>query len=139
MLREGVKEAELELQAAERELTEARVRQARAEACTRAAVDEVDFRLSVALVEATRWADYTFQAMQLIQQRSNHEISFQHINQTFPYLQDADCSLLLGEQEEEEEEAEDDGWSTPIERILASELTPERGLPLSAIPEEQSV
>lgn len=71
--------------------------------CTQEAVEELEFKVSVALAEAEKWTDYTYQAIQYIQRKSNNEVSLQNINRTFPYLKNADCSLIM------EEEDEDDG------------------------------
>ena len=48
--------------------------------CTKEALDDLEFKLSVALAEAEKWTDFTYQTMQYIQRRSNNEVSFQNIN-----------------------------------------------------------
>ena len=51
--------------------------------------------------EAEKWTDMTYQLMQFIQQRSNQQITFRQINQTFPYLKNVDESLVVEQQPEE--------------------------------------
>ena len=64
--------------------------------------------MAVGVAEAAKWTDYTYQVMQFIQQTSNNEVSFQHINDAFPYLKGADCSLIEQEEDDKYDEFEED-------------------------------
>jgi len=68
----------------------------------------------VATEESARWTDYTYQVIQFIKE-SNSEVSFEVINNYFPYLKHTDCSLLMtidAEEDESEVMIEPDGWAT---------------------------
>ncbi len=58
------------------QIEEAKLKQAQILKCTQEGIDEIEYKLNVALNEASKWTDYTYQTMQYIQQRSNNEVSF---------------------------------------------------------------
>ena len=44
--------------------------------CTEEKVSEKEFQIAVAVEEATKWADWTYQVMQYLRTRSGGEVSF---------------------------------------------------------------
>ena len=66
--------------------------------------------------EAEKWTDMTYQLMQFIKERSNQQVSFKQIKQTFPYLNNVDQSLVL------EEEDEPRSPIPTINRLMLSEI-----------------
>lgn len=63
--------------------------------CTGEALDELDFKISIALSSCEKWTDNLYSVIQYIQQRSCNDISFADINSAFPYVKNVDCSLML--------------------------------------------
>eukprot|EP00347_Sterkiella_histriomuscorum_P012366 403368862 len=85
--------------------------------CTQQQVDEIDYRIWAIVHEAQKWTDYTYQAVQFIQQISQNEVSYNDVQKTFPFLRNIDCSVIMDReetiQEDDRELMEDNSLRSP--------------------------